>query len=397
MARQPIYDRRGRVFAYELLYRNESGDQAAELEPDRSAKALVSTLVDIGLDELVGSKLAFVNVPPELLGERAIELLPRDRVVLEILETTEFNDATRRAMGRLSNRGYTLAFDDYIFACDQDQFLDYVKIVKVDVLNSTQDDLKRRVPELVKRGLKVLAEKVETPEMHRDCLAAGCHLFQGYFFAKPQTLRGQGIPANRVAIIHLLARLQDPEVSISELDRLVGTDISLSYRLLRLINSAAMGNEERVDSIRQAVFMLGIQKVSALASLVSLSAINRSSDELIHLALVRASMCEQIALAKGFENPYKHFTVGLLSVLDALIGVPMPDILSKVPLSDDVVHALTGINATTDVGRTLNCTYAYERGNFEAAVNACGQPDAIGAVYRKAIHWANETVRDFAA
>lgn len=397
MSRQPIYDRNGRVFAYELLYRTGESDQAGEMDNPASARALVNSLIDIGLDELVGDKLAFINLPAHLMCEPTILLLPRERVVLEVLETTEFTAEVTEALENLANMGYTLAYDDFTFSAMQVPFLRYVRIVKVDVLASDRAKLVRQIPKLRKMGLQVVAEKVETHEMHETCRNLGCDFFQGYYFAKPQLFTGKGLPSNKALLVQLLARLQDPNITLDEIDQLVTSDLVLSYRLLRFINSAALGMSRRVTSIREAVIFLGISRVGALASLITMSNGPTGTSELLNLAMVRARMCERLAVSGDFEEPSKFFTVGLFSVLDAILGLPMSQIVENLPLRKDILAVLRDEDTASPLAKTLACVKAFERGEFDAAMSLLATPANVNQSYRSAVRWANEARKDLAA
>ena len=397
MSRQPIYDRNGRVFAYELLYRTEGSDQAGVMDDPASARSLVNALIDIGLDELVGDKLAFINLPENLMHEPTIRLLPRERVVLEVLETTAMSETVVEAMEALNGVGYTLAYDDFTFSAMQVPFLRHVRIVKVDVLACERKQLIRQIPRLKQMGLQIVAEKVETHEIHGLCRDLGCDFFQGYFYARPQLFSGTGLPTNKHVLVQLLARLQDPDITLDEIDQLVTADLVLSYRLLRFINSAAIGMSRRVTSVRDAVIFLGIERVGALASLITMSNGPSGSSELLDLAMIRGRMCERLATSGDFDHPSKFFTVGLFSVLDAIIGIPMEQLVQNLPLHSDIVGVLTGEDTTSPLAKTLACVKAFERGDFEASINLLATPQNVSQSYRSAVRWANDARKDLAA
>ena len=271
MARQPIYDRDGAVFAYELLYRSASGPGAGTMDAAASAQALANTLIEIGLDRLAGDKLAFINVGEDLLHTEAIRLLPRDRVVLELLETMKLDESTESGIDVLTRAGYTLAFDDFVFEPSQFGFLSKVAIVKIDVLGTPRTVIRDQLARVKGYGIKLLAEKVEDKEMHRRCMAWGFDYFQGYFYARPEVMESRALAPRHQVMLSLLNKLQDPNSSLREIEDLITTDPPMAYRLLRLVNSASMGLKSEVSSVRVAVAMIGMAKVQAIASLLTIS------------------------------------------------------------------------------------------------------------------------------
>lgn len=395
MARQPIYDESLRLHAYELLYRSGQTGQAGNLGPEEELHALANVLVEVGLDRLAGSTLAYINVPSTLLASDALRLLPANRVVLEVLEDTPWNDEVERNLRDLKADGYRLALDDYVFEERHDPFLEIVEIVKVDVMGVPQDKLRAGKAKLTRWGQKYLAEKVETPGEFQACQKMGFDYFQGYFFSKPATVRGSGVPANQGLSMSLLTKLQDPEITIDELERLLVANVALCHKVLRLVNSAAMGLTREVDSIRQALMFLGTARIRTLASLAVMTAIPGKTPELYELAMVRARYCEAIAKESSFESPEKHFTVGLLSVLDALTDLPMDEVIQELPLCNEVSEALCGTALNTPCSRTLRHTLSVEQGDWAGAeTNLPGVPTHL---YLDSVAWAEEQQRQMAA
>ncbi|MHB8635885.1 MAG: EAL and HDOD domain-containing protein [Fimbriimonadaceae bacterium] len=397
MARQPIYDRQGGVYAYELLYRSAFGSGAGYMDAAASAQALANTLIEIGLDQLAGEKLAFINVSEDLLHSDAIRLLPRDRVVLELLETLKLDASTNCGIEALRAAGYTLAFDDFVFEPSQFAFLKKVSIVKIDVLDTPRAVIRARLNEVKEYGVKLLAEKVEDKEMHRRCMAWGFDYFQGYFYAKPEVLESRGLAPRHQVMLSLLNKLQDPQVSLREIEDLITTDATMAYRLLRLVNSASLGLKSEVSSVRVAVSMIGMAKVQAIASLLTISGQSDDRPELMAIALIRGRMAERIAGMLGYDDPNKHFTAGLFSILDAMLDLSMQGIVDKVPLDAELRDALTNPASKTHVGDTLRRALAYERGDWAAAGDGLAHAELLGQMYADAAAWAQELERAVAA
>lgn len=395
MARQPIYSRQLKLVGYELLYRRNLEAGGSEMTAEDELHALANILVEVGLDRLAGDRLAYINVPQGLLGSDALRLLPPDRVTLEILENTEWNDEVAHQVKGLRDSGYNLALDDYIFEDRHEPFLSQVQVVKVDVLDTPLDVLKQRIPLLKSRGLTLLAEKVETHEMVETCRQLGFDLFQGYFLSKPNTIQGTGVRANFGLSMSLLARLQNPDITMDELEVLIIGNVALCHKVLRLVNSAAMGLTRPVESIKQALMFLGTSRIRTLASLAVMTSIPGKPPELYSLAMIRARFCESLAKSAQFDTPEKHFTVGLLSVLDALTDAPMTELIAELPLSDDISEALVDMRLKAPCSHTLQHVLRLEQGDWHAARNAVDVDSSVA--YLEAVHWAQEQERSLAA
>jgi c-di-GMP phosphodiesterase len=397
MARQPIYDRDLTVFAYELLFRRGGEDRAAgSIGQTESAEALTNAVVEIGLERLVGSSYAFVNVTPELLLSDLLHVLPAERVVLEILEYIEPSQEHEAAIKALAKAGYTIALDDFGPDSEQEPFVQYADIVKVDVMDGEPSQLRGTIAKLKAYDVKLLAEKVETNGMYKLCKRLGFDYFQGYFFAKPAILSDRGIPPNRAFLFRLLTALQDPNVQFERLEQIINMDVTLTFRLLRLINSASVGMSERIESISQSLMLLGIKRVTALTCLLAMSSVDDKPNELLTTAMVRAKMCESIAISLR-QPTEKYFTTGLLSVLDALMDMSMAELVEQLPLCDEVRQALTEPEAGGQIGMALRCVVAFERGDWATVEQISHDMQQISDSYLGAIEWAAEAERSMAA
>jgi c-di-GMP phosphodiesterase len=397
LARQPIYDRRQAVFAYELLYRTAEGTGKQDIGTEESASTLVRAIAEIGLDRLVGDKPAFINIPPELLGDPVLMLLPKERVVLEILETTPPGPEHLDAARELQLQGYKLALDDFVFGAPQTEFIPFCRFVKVDLTLNNPHKLKEVVDFLKKARVRTLAEKVENIQMYAKCQALGFDYYQGYYFARPDLVSSHGIPARRSTLLHVLTRLQDPKITMDQMEQLVSSDVTLTYRLLRLVNSACVGLGDEVSSTRSALMHLGLRRVVALVSLLMMSGASEKSSELMITAMVRAKMCELVAEAARQEATDSYFTAGLLSVLEALFDAPMEQILEQLPLTPELRLALTDPKADSRLARTLQASVAFEEGNWSKLEMVDGGDVDLGASYVNALDWAEQARRSLAA
>lgn len=344
VARQPIFNTLGAVVGYELLYREGEASQAAtDVDPSQmSARTIVSALVDIGLVELVGSSRAWINIPERALLADDWSLLDRSSCVIEVLETVPVTEETRAAIERLVHAGYEVALDDFV---DQPQFapfLDLASVVKVDVLDKDPMSFQSEVKRYKTRGLTVLAERIESQQVYDACRAAGFDLFQGYYFARPEIVKGRRMAPQVAVLAEAINRLGDEDFNTRDLEQVFAADPSLTFKLLRIANSAANGGGG-VDSVRKAIAMVGRAALRRwLAVLLAASGPQaRGEDkERFRVALERARFAELIAERVDRRRSPSAFLAGLLSMLDAVLGVPLDDILSMVNVTDEVRTAL---------------------------------------------------------
>jgi len=262
-------------------------------------------------------------------------------------------------------------------------------MVKLDALSFSDQQLSDQAHELSSRGIRLVAERIENHEAFDRCKEAGFELFQGYFFCQPKTVTGKGVPAGRLAQVELVTALQNPDVELEELDAVISRDLGVSYRLLRFINSAYFSLPRRVDSVHDAIVLLGSRNVRSWAMLLTLAEIDDQPSELVRVAMVRAKMAERIAGALGTVDPEAAFTVGLFSVLDALMSMRMEDVLSELPLSTEVSQAL--LTGDGLLGELLTWVLTYERGRFESLAGGSPAADVIlRDAYLEAVRWADE-------
>jgi c-di-GMP phosphodiesterase len=389
VGRQPIYDRQLDVYAYELLFRSGESNQAGVMDGDQAtSQVILNTFMEIGLETIVGQKLAFINLTRGFILQDYSSVFPAGRVVMEVLENIPVDDELIEAVRRSSSQGYLIALDDFIYHERLQPLVEIADIIKVDVLALDQVALQEHVAALRPYKVKLLAEKVETQDHFKYCRDLGFDYFQGYFFCKPEIIKGQRVPANRVVTLQLLAKLQDPETDFAELEEIISRDVSLGYKLLRVVNSAFYSLPRKVDSLRQALLMLGTRNIATWVSVILLSGIDDKPHELMVTAMVRAKMCELLAQTLGQRSKDTFFTVGLFSALDALLDNPMEDILKSLPLSDDIVTALLSYRGM--LGDTLQCVLAYERGDWDNVHCAELDSTTITDAYLQAIAWTGE-------
>lgn len=388
VGRQPILGPNLKTIGYEVLYRNCEVDQAVFVDDSMAtATVLLNTYLDIGLEHVVGAHLAFLNIPEPLLLGKYCEALPKNRVVLEILESVEPTPRIVDALESLSQQGYSIALDDFVFHARYERFLELADIVKVDVLGKSEAQLRNEVRRLRDYRVRLLAEKVETRDVFNLCKDLGFFYFQGYFFCRPSIIKGRELPANRIALLNLLGKIQDPHVPFKQLVEHIRNDLSLSYKILRYINSAYVGLPRRVDSIDHAACMVGIDRIRTWATLIIMASGKDQPTEILIMALVRAKMCEFLGKHIGSPPPEKYFTMGLLSVLEALYEARMETILQNLPLPKDIIEALT--KGQGQMGIVLGCVKAYELGDWMGLKSLQLEPAIIRDLYIESIDWAN--------
>jgi EAL and modified HD-GYP domain-containing signal transduction protein len=385
VARQPIFDRSLKVAGYELLFRGGPTKSAFVVNPEgATASVVLNSFTEIGLDRIVGSHPAWVNVSREFIMSGLAESVPPGPMVLEILENQTIDDEFVATLRQLKDRGYRLALDDFEYGREAAPLLEFVDIVKLDIQALGPDGFARHVGLLKPYGVTLVAEKLESHAAHDYCAQLGCDLFQGFFFREPELVSDLGIAANRVSLLQVVAALQDLNVSFDELEVLIGRDVTLSFRLLRYINSAFFGLVSEVRSIGQALALLGLENLRRWATLSVLISIDNKPEELMLTALLRGRFCELAGQRLGLAAPAELFTLGLFSVIDALMDSPMDVVLESIPFPADMIQAL--IARRGERGRLLDCVVALEAGDFESArsVLYCS-----GELYLEAAAWAD--------
>ncbi len=392
VGRQPIFDRDLNVYAYELLFRAGTANAAGEVDDTlATSQVVLNTFTELGLEHIVGEHKAFINLGRDFLLDDSPLPFPKERVVLEILERVEVDEAVIAAVRGFARDGYTVALDDFIYHDTLQPLVDIAHIIKIDVRSLDPAAINTHVQRLHVNGTRLLAEKVETQEEFDSLKAMGFDYFQGYFLERPKVISGRRTPAGRLSVMRLLAHLQQPDVDIADVERLIGQDVSLSYKLLRYINSAFFSLPKRVESIRNAVVYLGLGAIKRWVSLLAMSGMDDRPSELLVTALLRARMAELLATAAGYPDREKFFTAGLFSTLDALMEMKMNEILEALPLADDLEAAL--LRHEGPLGEALACVVAHEHWSWEAVSFGGLSQAAINEAYVEATGWSIDSAR----
>ncbi len=390
VGRQPIYDRDLQLFAYELLFRSGRDNRATVSNGDQAtSQVMINAFLDFGLDLLVGNAYAFINLTRGfLVGDRPLPF-PPERVVLEVLEDIEPDSRVVEAVRSLVAKGYTIALDDFVYRPEYRPLIELTHIIKIDLMALAPERWAEQVS-LIRNDnpqVKLLAEKVETQEEFERCQALGFDYFQGYFLCRPTLVAGSGAqPSNRLVLVNLLAKLRDPQASFDDIESLIVRDPPLTYRLLRYINSAAVGLRQPVESVHRALMLIGVETIRSWATLILLARMEDKPLGLIETALVRAKMCEMVAIARKLPGKEQYFTVGLFSLLDALLDRPLPELLNSIPLAEEVRAAL--LEEQGPLGEVLGEVLDYEAGRWEALLASSLPPQILRVAFMEAVAWA---------
>jgi c-di-GMP-related signal transduction protein len=404
VARQPIFTDREEVFAYELLYRNNQNNQFPNINGEEAtSEVIINSFLNIGIDKLSNGKPCFINFTEKLLQLKLpTYFTPRD-IIVEILESVEVNQELIDICKELKSLGYRVALDDFVFNKDNElsyQLLSLVDIVKVDFLN-TSPDMRRNIESITKLlKIKLLAEKVETHHVFEEAKKSGYHYFQGYFFAKPKIISTHDVPSYFASYFKVIHALSESEPSIEEIAQLIENDLSLSYKLLRLINSPAFRPRNKINSIRQAIVLLGlieIQKwIYVLAVRESIGGSKKDiPNEIVSLCLTRAKMSDKIAtLVNRQHSSSEFFMTGMFSLMDTILRKPMDDILKDLPLNDEICNALTG--GSNLLKSVLDLTIAAQKGDWYDVTQSCKalaiEEEAVFQAYVESINWSKEVL-----
>jgi c-di-GMP-related signal transduction protein len=391
IGRQAIFDRRLNVVGYELLYRDSEENRARFDDVTKaSATTMINAFLEIGLDTLVGSVPAFVNMSAEfLLGDYPIPL-PPERTVIEVLEDIPVTPALVTSLRELRQRGFRIALDDFLLTDATRPLLDVADIIKVSVLGVPRDEIAAQYAALKPSGAILLAEKISTHEEHVFLRNLGFYYFQGYFLEMPVVTRTKRMPHDRAKLLRLLATLYDQRLDLRSIEGLVAAEVGLGVRLIKLASSAAMARGEMIGSLQQAMARLGVQQVAALIMLILASGFDDKPLELARQVLIRARMCE--LLARHATIPADEmFTAGLLSLLDAILDRPLDEIIAQLPLTALVKEALQG--GASRPARILDTARHQNRGDLSSLAGTGFTAQAVFMAWYDAVRWADDIMR----
>ncbi|TYR76608.1 HDOD domain-containing protein [Rossellomorea vietnamensis] len=374
VARQPIFNASEEAIAYELLYRNNQENFFPNIDGDRAtADVIINSFLNIGIDQLSGGKPCFINFTETLLKLKVPTYFRPREIVIEILETVKPSPEIIKICRELRKLGYKIALDDFVFDKENPYCKELMKLadyIKVDMLAATEK--KREEIELIARllDIKLLAEKVETRRDFEEAKKRGYTLFQGFFFSKPVILSTYDVPVYFHSYYEVIQRLEMSEPNMERIAELIEQDLSLSYKLLKLINSPAYRPKHKINSIRQAIILLGLIEIQRWIYVLAIRDMTGSdrqiSDEVIKLCLTRAKMCELISTKLSEEAvPSSFFLTGMFSLMEDIIGQPIGKVLKDMPLQDDICDALRG--KQNNLKKVLDLVIAIEQADWERA------------------------------
>ena len=393
VARQPIFDVDRNVYAYELLFRVGEDNCFPDVNPDEAtSKILTSTHISLGIEEITGDKKAFINFHRDTLMFRFPTSLDASKVVIEVVETVEVDEALVAACKHIRGLGYPIALDDYDMKGKWEAFIPFTSVVKIDITEIAHDKIPALVERFKANRIKLVAEKIETYEEFNKFKEMGFDYFQGYFLAKPEIVRHRKLGPSSLTMLELMALSSQAKLDFDEVNKIIERDPSLTYLLLRFINNPLVNKRNKINSLKHALNFMGEVEVKKFISLLALANLSDGQPtELMQMALVRAKFCELVYMnIHEKDDPLKGFLTGLLSLLDAMMEQRIDDLVDKVPISDDVKDALCG-----QPGTLRNClllSQYFERAKWAGIHKFAAKYDLkqsqLHSYYNEAIKWA---------
>lgn len=391
ISRQPIFDRSQRVTGYELICRDAAMSYGGEDPAAATAQVVLSSLTEIGLAEMVGGRGAWLHVSPEFISRGMEQLLPAGSV-LEITNPDPCDYELSELLTALKRRGGHVAFDDFRFTPESEVLMRLADVIRLDLVELGRERFHEELKHAEFFGIPVLADRVENRKDYEFCKREGAQFFQGYFFRRPEISSAQRIDGNRAALLDLLGALNDPSVEMADLEAKISLDVGLSTRLLRYLNSAYFGLQQPVRSLGQAMALLGLERLRRWCQLTLFASLSDKPTELTVNALVRARFCELAAPRLSYASSGDAFTAGLLSVVDALLDVPIAEAVDSIRLAADI--RLGVVRHEGALGQMLECIEALEAADFERAEE---QIPGAALVYRSAVEWTDEAAQSLLA
>lgn len=392
LGRQPILEANLHLHGYELLFRDGTND-AFSGDPETATQQVIDNYLLLMPDADQGK--GFVNCTRQTLLAGLVTLLPPSNTVLEILEDVEPDALVLESCRLLRRRGYRFALDDFKPTESKRAFLAYADYIKVDFQASDEEE-RRAIYKMAAPWKSILlAEKIETSEEMQIALKEGCKLFQGYFFSRPSVLSHTVIPNNHLICLRLLALLSEELVNISAVESLVMMDTALCYRVLRLVNSALYSLNSRITSIRSALIVVGTDEFRKLITITLAGLFGGSNSKtLVSLAIERARFCETLSPVLNESGP-KLYLLGMLSLIDAILKLPMSQIIDSLPLDDDMKAALQG--EPSKIGVALELIRSYQAGDWDTCEELQAKlgidERTTSRIYMDSVHWADKVSR----
>ncbi|KTD24273.1 MULTISPECIES: EAL and HDOD domain-containing protein [Legionella] len=396
IARQAIYDAQGAVCAYELLYRTGelccsnidiSDEKAGD---DATASVLSHLFTHSPINTIIGSHTAYINFTRNHLLQQIPAKLPKERIVIELLENIFVDAHLLKTIALLAEQGYKFALDDFVFRDELIPLVHIAETIKIDVLGLSKQDIKKQLRSLKEIGFKgkLLAEKIENRDQLILCQNLGFDLFQGFFLNYPNLVKHEPLSESELFLLELFAELYNPGIEIHNIEEILLKVPQLNDRILKLANSISMPQGKKIHSLTNAIQQLGFVEIRNWVSFILVSALNHVAYDLLERTLIRAKMCQCIAIRSNLANPDDAYAVGMFSTLDAILNEPMSFLLHKIPLSDEVSAALLRRGGT--LGYLLDMVQAYEQGNFSKLEHSKFSSEEYSSAYLEAITYSNK-------
>jgi len=393
IGRQQILDHNLDTYAYEILFRGTDFDLSEKDEATSATNQVITdTILEIGLNELVGNHLAFINFTTQNILEKTPLNLPKDKIVIEVLENVKVNLHVINNLRELSAQGYTIALDDFALTPEWLPLLDFVNIIKLDVMANSLEETRQLIEQLKPYNLKLLAEKVETHAEFILLQSWGCELFQGFFFSKPNIVEGKRLSVGQTTAIQLMASINKPDVTFQEIAKTISQDVGLTYKLLHYINSASFALTKTIDSIQHALVYLGLKEIKRWVNILTLSSMSTKPSSVLQTILVRAKMCELLAIEIK-QDAETYFLVGLMSGLDSILDLSLEKALQQLPLADIVTEAV--LHKTGLAGEALQYAIYYEQWEVDRPTFHLIESERIANIYLECIQWWNTEILPF--
>ncbi len=398
-ARQPIFDRHKELHAYELLFRDSLENVFPDVDGDQATSKLIeASQFNLGLEDFTGKHPAFINFSHELIVKKFPLLLPKEQLVIEILETAKPTKSLLKAVKELKEAGYIIALDDYIHEAVWLHFFPFIDIIKVDFREANQQQISAIRKASAKYPIKLLAEKVETYEEFNNAIELGFVLFQGYFFSEPEMMQSKALAPSQMGLAELLYESSKAEMDLDSLIDVFQRDVTLSFKLLRYANSAIFKRRSEISTIRQAIVVLGQAELKRFLAVLFTAQVNSNKPvELIRLSMCRANFCDEISRSHNkLKDPSMGFLAGMLSLMDAILDEAMDSVMEKLPLSKEIKDALVLKEGT--LASYIELIRHYEKAEWDAAntlVEKLGlDAEKIPSFYHSSVQWANEHVNE---
>lgn len=394
IARQPIFDTQKNVFGYEIFYREHNSNEYNYDDGNlASTRVIAATFFSMNLADFVGDKKVFIHFTEELLSNEIETLLPKDRLMIEMLEhETTPSVELICSCARLNNEGHKLVFDESVFNASWNKLFEMADIVKVNFLESTDEQIKKYI-ENRNDKVKLLAFKIEDIEMYEKAKKYGFDYFQGFFFEKPQLLEPKIIESNKFTVLKLFNVIFNKDIEFEEVAKVIEQDISFSYEILKLSNSVIFSRGNKVTSIREALVRLGINEIKKWGMISAMKKVSeKENEEVLNYSMVRARFMEQFACACGIEEKSMEFyTTGMISMLDVLMNTTMEKILDELELHDEIKDSLLNLNKNSELSKALSIIKNCEHGNWEEVEAVAKEKkislSSIAVMHNESIKW----------